>query len=76
MRIASALEVELHALLAPAPVEQRKEHQLTHLLEGASPAFTRRILSVAEALLREEHEEARQSGIHALSQKGRKVQKG
>jgi len=75
-RLAIALEVELHELLAPELVAQRKNHQLTYLLEGASPAFTRRILSVAEALLRDEHEELRQSGVHLLPHKHEKAQKG
>ncbi|HMA94879.1 MAG TPA: helix-turn-helix transcriptional regulator [Polyangiaceae bacterium] len=54
IRIASALEVGPHELLASEPVVQRKGHQLECLLDSASPASTRRILRVAEALLRDE----------------------
>jgi transcriptional regulator with XRE-family HTH domain len=68
-RIATALEIEPHTLLAPEPVEPRKSHQLTYLLERASPASTRRILCVAEALLREEHAEGRPSGVHSVPPK-------
>ena len=70
-RLATALEVELHELLAPEPVVQRKNHQLSYLLEGASPAVTQRILRVAEALLREEQSEIRHSTIRDLGQKAR-----
>jgi transcriptional regulator with XRE-family HTH domain len=71
-RLAAALEVELHALLAPEPVVQKKNHQLSYLLEGASPAVTQRILRVAEALLRDEQFEIRNSTIRDLGQKGRR----
>lgn len=54
IRIAAALEVGPHELLASEPVVQRKGHQLECLLDSASPASTRRILRVAEALLRDE----------------------
>jgi transcriptional regulator with XRE-family HTH domain len=70
-RLAIALEVELHELLAPEPVVQKKNHQLTYLLEAASPAVTQRILRVAEALLREEQAELRTSGVHTVVQKGK-----
>lgn len=68
-RLAIALEVELHELLAPEPVSQRKHHQLSYLLEGASPAVTQRILRVAEALLREDQAESRNSGVHSVAPK-------
>jgi transcriptional regulator with XRE-family HTH domain len=70
-RLSTALEVELHELLAPEPVVQKKNHQLSYLLEGASPAVTQRILRVAEALLREEQVEIRNSTIRDLGQKSR-----
>jgi transcriptional regulator with XRE-family HTH domain len=71
-RLALALEIELPELLSAEPATQRKNHQLSYLLEGASPAFTRRILRVAEALLHEEQAECRQSGIHAVAPKSQK----
>jgi transcriptional regulator with XRE-family HTH domain len=70
-RLSMALEVELHELLAPDPVVQKKNHQFSYLLEGASPTVTQRILRVAEALLREEQVEARSSSIRDLGQKSR-----
>ena len=70
-RLAVALEVELHELLAPEPVVQRKNSQLSYLLEGANPAVTQRILRVAEALLREDHAESRHSGVHTVAPKAR-----
>jgi transcriptional regulator with XRE-family HTH domain len=68
-RLAIALEVELHDLLAPQPVTQRKNDQISHLLESASPAFTQRLLRIAEALFREEQEENRHSGVYAVAHK-------
>jgi len=65
-RLAIALEIELHDLLAPEPTAPRKDHQLSYLLEGASPATKQRILRVAEALLREDQVEARHSSIREL----------
>ncbi|HEY5958784.1 MAG TPA: helix-turn-helix transcriptional regulator [Polyangiaceae bacterium] len=70
-RLAVALEVELHELLAPEPVAQRKQHQLGYLLEGASPVVTQRILRVAEVLLHEDQAEVRHSTIRDLGHKGR-----
>lgn len=70
-RLAIALEVELHELLAPEPIVQRKSNQLSYLLEGASPTVTQRILRVAEALLREEQAEIRNSGVHSVAPKPR-----
>lgn len=70
-RLATALEVELHELLAPEPAVQRKNNQLGYLLDGASPHLTRRILRVAEVLLHEEQDEVRHSMIHDLGPKGR-----
>lgn len=65
-RLALALEVELHALLAPDAIAQKKDHQLAYLLDGASPATRQRILRVAETLLREDQSEVRQSSIREL----------
>jgi transcriptional regulator with XRE-family HTH domain len=73
-RLASALEVELQELLAHEPVEQRKNHRLAYLLDGASPTLTRRILSVVEALRREEHEETRPSGVQSVAPRVDKAQ--
>lgn len=70
-RLAIALEVELHELLAPAPVVQRKSNQLSYLLENASPAFTQRLLRIAEALFHEEQEGNSSSGVYSVAQKSR-----
>jgi transcriptional regulator with XRE-family HTH domain len=66
-RLAIALEVELHELLAPDPAIQKKNHQLSYLLDGASPAVTQRILRVAETLLREEQAELRHSAVREVA---------
>lgn len=71
-RLAVALEVEVHELLTGEPATPRKTHQLTYLLEGASPTFTRRLVRVAEALLHEEQVEIRQSGVHSVAPKTHK----
>jgi transcriptional regulator with XRE-family HTH domain len=68
-RLAIALEVELHDLLSPRPVTQRKSDQLSQLLENASPVFTQRLLRIAEALFREEQEENRHSGVYAVARR-------
>lgn len=65
-RLAIALEIELHELLAPEIAAPRKDLQLTYLLEGASAAVKTRILRVAEALLREDQVESRNSSIREL----------
>jgi transcriptional regulator with XRE-family HTH domain len=70
-RLAVALEVELHELLAPSPIVQRKSNQFSYMLENASPAFTQRLLRIAEALLREDQEESRHSGVYSVAQKDR-----
>jgi transcriptional regulator with XRE-family HTH domain len=70
-RLATALEIELHELLAPGPVVQSKGNQLVSLLEGASPAVTQRILRVAETLLREDEDECRNSSIREITHKGK-----
>jgi transcriptional regulator with XRE-family HTH domain len=75
-RLALALEVELHALLAPDAIEPKKDRQLAYLLEGASPATRQRILRVAETLLREDHEEIRQSSIRELGKANPNAQNG
>lgn len=67
LRLASALQIELHELLAPEPAVQGKAHQLFYLLEGASPAATQRLMRVAEALLRDDQDEVRNSGIHTIA---------
>lgn len=67
LRLASALQVELHELLAPEPAVQGKTHQLFYLLKGASPAATQRLMRVAEALLREEQDDHRHSGVHPIT---------
>ncbi|MGC4063228.1 MAG: helix-turn-helix transcriptional regulator [Polyangiaceae bacterium] len=65
-RLAIALEIELHELLAPEPVAPKKDHHLSYLLDGASAATRQRILRVAETLLREEQTEVRHSSIREL----------
>jgi transcriptional regulator with XRE-family HTH domain len=72
-RLAVALEVELHELLAPGPVVQRKSNQLSYLLENASPAFTQRLLRIAEVLFHEEQEASSHSGVYAVAQKRRRA---
>lgn len=63
-RLAIALEVEVHELLAPTPVVQRKNDQISYMLANASPAFSQRLLRVAEALFQEE--QVRHSGVYAV----------
>lgn len=65
-RLAIALEVEVHELLAPQPVVQRKNDQISYMLANASPAFSQRLLRVAEALFQEEQEHVRHSGVFAV----------
>jgi transcriptional regulator with XRE-family HTH domain len=65
-RLAIALEVEVHELLAPQPVVQRKNDQFSYMLANASPAFTQRLLRVAEVLFQEEQELVRHSGVYAV----------
>jgi transcriptional regulator with XRE-family HTH domain len=66
-RLATALDVELHELLAPGPVVQRKSNQLSRMLDNASPAFTQRIMRIVEVLLHEERERSAQSGVYAVA---------
>ena len=70
-RLALALEVELHTLLAPEAMPPKKDHGLTYLLDGATPATRQRILRVAETLLREDQGEPRHSSIRELGGKSR-----
>lgn len=70
-RLAIALEVELHELLAPEPIVQRKNHQLSYLLEHASPACTQRLIRIAEALMREDQESTHHSGVYSVAKKNR-----
>lgn len=70
-RLALALEVELHSLLAPEALSPRTDHGLNYLLEGASPTTRQRILRVAETLLREDQDEIRHSSIRDLTGKSR-----
>ena len=67
LRLAGALQIELHELLAPEPAVQGKSDQLSYLLKGASPATAQRLMRVAEALLREDQDESRHSGVHAIA---------
>lgn len=75
-RLSIALEVELHELLAPEPVTQRRDHQLTYLLESAQPATRQRILRVAEALIREDQLDVRNSSIRDLGKPSRQSRFG
>lgn len=71
-RLSLALEVELHELLGPEAAVQKKNSQLTYMLDGASPIMMRRITRVVEALLREEDHEVRHSTIRDLGSGGSK----
>jgi transcriptional regulator with XRE-family HTH domain len=65
-RLSSALGVELHELLAPRFEPHQKTDALGNLLEGANPIIVQRVLRVAEALVREEQGEERDSCIRRL----------
>lgn len=59
-RIASSLGVDVSDLVSPSKARP-KDDRLNVVLRGASGAVRRRVLLVAEALIRDEQSEARQA---------------
>lgn len=59
MRLASALGVEVAELLSEPSRPRPKEDRISMILRTANPATRRRVLRVAEALVREDHAEER-----------------
>jgi transcriptional regulator with XRE-family HTH domain len=55
VRLASALGVEVSELLSAPGKPRPKEDRISVILRTANPATRRRVLRVAEALVREEH---------------------
>jgi transcriptional regulator with XRE-family HTH domain len=60
VRLASALGVEVSELLSEPSRPRPKDDRISMILRTANPATRRRVLRVAEALVREEHAEDRQ----------------
>lgn len=60
VRLASALGVEVSELLSEPSRPRPKDDRISMILHTANPATRRRVLRVAEALVREEHAEDRQ----------------
>ena len=59
MRLAGALGVEVAELLSEPSRPRPKEDRISMILRTANPATRRRVLRVAEALVREDHAEER-----------------
>lgn len=59
VRLASALGVEVSELLSEPSRPRPKDDRISMILRTANPATRRRVLRVAEALVREEHSEDR-----------------
>lgn len=59
VRLATALGVEVAELLSVPGKPRPKEDRISVLLRSANPATRRRVLRVAEALVREEQAEAK-----------------
>jgi transcriptional regulator with XRE-family HTH domain len=59
VRLASALGVEVSELLSEPSRPRPKDDRISMILRTANPATRRRVLRVAEALVREEHSEER-----------------
>ena len=59
VRLASALGVEVSELLSEPSRPRPKDDRISMILRTANPATRRRVLRVAEALVREEHAEDR-----------------
>lgn len=57
VRLASALGVEVAELLSEPARSRPREDRISMILRSANPATRRRVLRVAEALVREEHTE-------------------
>jgi transcriptional regulator with XRE-family HTH domain len=59
VRLSSALGVEVAELLSEPSRPRPKDDRISMILRTANPATRRRVLRVAEALVREEHTEDR-----------------
>jgi transcriptional regulator with XRE-family HTH domain len=59
VRLANALGVEVSELLSEPSRPRPKDDRISMILRTANPATRRRVLRVAEALVREEHAEDR-----------------
>ena len=59
VRLSSALGVEVSELLSEPSRPRPKDDRISMILRTANPATRRRVLRVAEALVREEHAEDR-----------------
>jgi transcriptional regulator with XRE-family HTH domain len=59
VRLAGALGVEVAELLSEPSRPRPKEDRISMILRTANPATRRRVLRVAEALVREDHAEER-----------------
>jgi transcriptional regulator with XRE-family HTH domain len=59
VRLASALGVEVAELLSEPSRPRPKDDRISMILRTANPATRRRVLRVAEALVREEHADDR-----------------
>jgi transcriptional regulator with XRE-family HTH domain len=59
VRLANALGVEVAELLSEPSRPRPKDDRISMILRTANPATRRRVLRVAEALVREEHAEDR-----------------
>jgi transcriptional regulator with XRE-family HTH domain len=59
VRLASALGVEVAELLSEPSRPRPKDDRISMILRTANPATRRRVLRVAEALVREEHADER-----------------
>jgi hypothetical protein len=70
-RIASSLGVDVSDLVSPSKVRP-KDDRLNVVLRSASGAVRRRLLLVAEALIRDEQSEARQAKAESKLKKSSK----
>lgn len=59
VRLAQALGVEVAVLLSEPSKPRQREDRISMILRTANPATKRRVLRVAEALVREDHAEER-----------------
>lgn len=70
-RIASSLGVDVSDLVSPSKVRP-KDDRLNVVLRGASSTVRRRVLLIAEALIRDEQSEARQAKAEIKAKKATK----
>jgi hypothetical protein len=70
-RIASSLGVDVSDLVSPSKTRP-KDDRLNVVLRGASAPVRRRVLLVAEALIRDEQSEARQAKAETKLKKASK----